>query len=147
MKHINSKDIEGILFDDIVPMLEKLKNKTTGLEYLETILYYLFNAADKINKDETIIRLNNELKNEKIKDKIMTIAEQLRQEGMEKGIEKGMEIGEKKGEAKTVFKQLTLKFQDKAEEYRDMVFNASLEDLDKMVERILTVKKIEDVFK
>ncbi len=67
-------------------------------------------------------------------------------EGRKEGLVEGKKEGKKEGMADMIFKQLKFKFGDETEKYNEQLFNASQFELEKILERILTVEKIEDVF-
>jgi len=79
------------IFDDdfdeglrkILPLLIKLKEKTTGLEYIETVVKYILNVGEKISLNEL------DQKTKKISAEgsavIMTIAEKIYSDGKEEG--------------------------------------------------------------
>ena len=93
MKHIDSSEITELLFEKLMPLIQELEQKETGLEYLETILYYLSKASPHLNKEQVIQKLQEQPESESntMQEIIMTLAEQWIQEGQEKGRQEGQE--------------------------------------------------------
>ena len=71
-------------------------SQETGLQYLETILRYLYSATDSISVEKLIAIAQHTLAKPG-GDMAMTIAEQLLTEGRKKGIDEGLEKGLEKG--------------------------------------------------
>jgi len=80
----------------------------------------------------------------------MTIAEQMRREGLERGLEQGREEGREEGHREgsvaMLTKLLTLKFGDLSLAHPSLIAEASPEQLECYVERVLTTKSIDEVF-
>jgi predicted transposase/invertase (TIGR01784 family) len=93
--------------DDLLALVLRLSQQRTGLEYIYTILYYLSNATERINREELEQAL---LRQEEQGDEIMTtIAQEYIQEGFQKGLERGIERGMERGrldEQKKIARQL-----------------------------------------
>ncbi|MEZ4529100.1 MAG: Rpn family recombination-promoting nuclease/putative transposase [Desulfobacterales bacterium] len=95
MRRIFQPDF-GAHFDGMLPLFAELSRKQTGMEYLETILRYVYDVRDDMDPEETETKLI-QVMDESRKEDIMTVAEKLRKEG---------EIrGEIRGEIKT-YRQL-----------------------------------------
>lgn len=138
MKHVDSPDLMLTLEQKLFPFVVELFGTKTGLEAIKTMLYYLSNSSDHLDKDR-VIRLFTEAPLDKMgAEVIMTLAEQWRQEGEEKGIEKG-KIG-------IVSRQLTIRFRDDAEQWLERLKELSADELDIVSERLLTAGSIADVF-
>lgn len=69
---------------------------------------------------------------------VMTLAQQWFQEGEAKG--------RAEGEAKVLIRQLTLKFGELAEPYRDRLASANVSELDAWAERVLFATSLAQVF-
>ena len=54
MKHIDSGQIKELFKTRIFGLLFELSKTKTGLEHIETLLYYLFEAAEHLEKDEAV---------------------------------------------------------------------------------------------
>jgi hypothetical protein len=76
---------------------------------------------------------------------IMTLAEKLRQEGEQRGLEKGLEQGREQGQRDLLLKQLQLRFGELNAESTLRVQEASVFELEAMVERVLTAQTLEEV--
>ncbi|PCI21653.1 MAG: hypothetical protein COB67_13920 [SAR324 cluster bacterium] len=146
MKHIDSPEITSFLHQQLFPLIQQLLEKETGLEYIETMLYYLSNTSDYLDKAE-VIEIFQELPDNRTKKVVMTLAEQWKLEGQEKGQKIGEKIGQKKGEARLIQKLLKLKFGDEATEYNSQLSEFTLEQLDQVSERILVYQNIDEIFK
>ncbi|RAK05469.1 putative transposase/invertase (TIGR01784 family) [Halanaerobium saccharolyticum] len=78
-------------FDDglreVLPLLIELREKTTGLEYIETVVKYILNIGEEISLNE----LDQKAKNISAEGSavIMTIAEKIYHDGKEEGREEG----------------------------------------------------------
>jgi len=95
MQHIFSPDF-GRRLDAMLPLFAELSRKQTGIQYLETVLRYVYSVRDDLDPGETEIKLILAMGEDK-KEDIMTVAERLRQEGEVRG--------EIRGEIKT-YKEL-----------------------------------------
>ena len=109
MRDIQRKGI-GAIFEIILEaasLLQKLKDKETGLEYFETLMRYIFSARPDLTKDDLYEWVKKiETTYPEGSEKVMTLAEILRKEGWEEGLEKG----ETKALARTVIKLLVRRF-------------------------------------
>ena len=74
----------GSHFDKMLPLFVELSWKRTGMEYLETVLRYVYDARDDLDPEETETKLVRVIDEDK-KEAIMTVAERLRQEGEIRG--------------------------------------------------------------
>ncbi len=68
------------------------------------------------------------------------------EKGLEKGIEEGLEKGLRQEACKLLTRLLTKRFGDLPEWTVEKMQNAPIEELENWIERLLTVKNIEDVF-
>ncbi len=170
MKHIDNPLLTDFLFKKLTPMFFALDEKKTGLEYLETILYYLSQGSDKLDKDYVIQNLKNYSGPKTFKEVFMTLAEQWTQEGilkgieegmlkgieegmlkgvekgMLKGVEKGMLKGKLEGEFLLIWKLLKQKFGKNAKSIKAQLEQCTPEELELVAEKILTSNTIEDLF-
>jgi len=90
LKHIFDADIADKL-PGILSLLRELMDKSTGLQYLETIIRYLFSTMEQMGAGEIDKILKKSL-SDKQGDVIMTIADELRMEGEKKGYAQGIQI-------------------------------------------------------
>jgi predicted transposase/invertase (TIGR01784 family) len=70
--------------DGMLPLFAELSRKRTGMQYLETVLRYIYNVRDDIDPEETEKKLIQVI-DEDNKEGVMTVAERLRQEGEVRG--------------------------------------------------------------
>ena len=90
LKYIFREDLREHL-PRILRLLRNLSEKRTGIEYIETILKYIINAAptENINREDLKAAVDEALPH--IGGEIMpTIADSLRQEGMQQGMQQGI---------------------------------------------------------
>lgn len=72
---------------ELISLVLELRDKSKGIEYIYTILYYLSDATDRLSRDELQVVLT---RHSEQGDRLMTtIAQEFRQEGFEKGIKQG----------------------------------------------------------
>ena len=81
---------------DILSLLNELENNESGLQYIESLLKYLMNSAEKFSFKELKEISSNSL-SDNTKEAIMTIAEELIHRGMEQGLEQGLKQGWQQG--------------------------------------------------
>ena len=58
MKHVDDPNLTPFLFETLFPMVEDLLDTKTGLEALETLLYYISKTSDRLNKDLSFPRIS-----------------------------------------------------------------------------------------
>ncbi len=142
MKNIDTDRADKIISVHMIDLLQELLQEKSGLEHIETILYYLAEAGKNLEKEE-VAQLFQELPDKpQLQEVVMTLAEQWREEGEEQGIQKGIQ----KGEALVVGKLLKLKFQVVANSHMELLDQISQEELELIAERILTCNTIDKVF-
>lgn len=134
--------------------LNELASKETAMEYLETMMLYVFNVAKDLTKEdmEKIIHEANIISSEG-SDIVMTLAEILRQEGIEigikkgieKGIEKGISIGEVKALANTAIQLLTSKLGALPQDVKTALTQADAPTLQLILTQIFTIQNIDEV--
>ena len=170
MKHVDANRVEDVLNKRTLELFQELLQEKTGLEHIETILYYLFTVGRKLDKEKVVHMIQKLPEKPELKEVVMTLAEQWKAEGLEKGIEKGIkkgiergrkegiergkkegiekgiETGRKKGQSQLVMKQLRFKFREQATPYLDHLEQASQKELELIAERILTISDINSVF-
>ncbi len=83
MRRIFSPDFSEHL-DGMLPLFGELSRKRTGMQYLETVLRYIYNVRDDIDPEETEKKLIQVIDEDK-KEGVMTVAEKLRKEGRKEG--------------------------------------------------------------
>jgi hypothetical protein len=107
LKYIFRQDLRHRL-GEIIGLLRAISERETGLEYLETILRYVANSAERVSEEELrqvvieVIAEGGEL--------MPTLVEQWlergRQEGLERGLERGREEGREEGRWEAVLTML-----------------------------------------
>ena len=84
-KHIFDPDFPQQL-KGILSLLRKVINTQTGVETLETVMRYIFSAANNITVDELKQIVEENISRDKGED-VMTLADRLREEGMQQGVQ------------------------------------------------------------
>ena len=74
----------GERFDELLPLFAELSRKRTGMEYLETVLRYVYEVRDDVDPKETENKLVGVV-DEEAKEGVVTVAEKLRKEGEIRG--------------------------------------------------------------
>jgi len=145
----------------IFPLLRDLSQPGRGLTYLESIIRYVFNAADRVSMDELKEIIEENISEDK-EELIMTLAEQLiqqgrqegRQEGKQEGIEQGIQQGIQQGKIKmardAILDILETRFSDIPESLRlkleGVIDRAVLEDLLRKAVTIASPAELEKKF-
>ncbi len=91
MRRIFSPDFSQHL-DRMLPLFAELSRKRTGMQYLETVLRYIYNVRDDIDPEKTEKKLVQVIDEDK-KEGVMTVAEKLRKEGEKRGEKRGAIYG------------------------------------------------------
>jgi hypothetical protein len=143
-KHVFAPDLQEKL-PGILSLMKTLMEKETGLQYLETVLRYLFNTIDVISA-ETIKEVAEKALSTSEGEYIMTLAEKLRKEGEIRGELKGRLEGEIRGMKDAIELGMVLKFPDQ----RDYVMAEvkKINDLDTLIkikEAIKTAKAVSEL--
>jgi hypothetical protein len=87
-KYVFHRDFERKL-PEVFSLMRSLLARETGLQYLETVLRYVFSTAENITMDELKNMVEQSVSKEG-GDTIMTLAERLITKGIEQGIEQGV---------------------------------------------------------
>lgn len=90
-KHVFDPDFRSKL-PDILSLMKTLMDKETGLQYLETILRYLFSTMDDITP-EIIKEIAEQALSRTEGEYAMTLADKLRKEGEIRGLADAVELG------------------------------------------------------
>jgi len=144
LKHIRNNDIAEKL-PGIFTLLSELATKTTGLEYLETLLRYVTSASDSVDAEMLINVLESALPN--TGETIMpTLAQKWMEEGELRGLEKGREEGRKQGEASIFNRLLQLKFKEIPSQFQAKIDEADADTLLRWGERILSAQTLDEIF-
>ncbi|EGQ26756.1 transposase [Sporosarcina newyorkensis 2681] len=149
-RDIFTKDNEG-LRESIyraVSYLKELDDKQTGLEYLETLMRYIFSAGKNLTSSEVDKLMKRiETTYPEGRDVVMTLAEGFREEGMMEGLARGEAKGEKQALVKTAIQLLTKRFGKVPEDLKDEIAQLDTVTLGVVIGDILEYKKLEDVKK
>jgi len=94
MKHISDPDLIMKL-PGIFLLMRDLLRQDTGLRYIETILRYLYSAAE--TQPEEIINVLEQTLSEEGRKMGMTAADRLRKEGYDQGVHQGIQQGIQQG--------------------------------------------------
>ncbi len=114
-------------------------------KYVDFIDYYGEVTPDE--REQILLQLEQHKGGFMIREYLMGEGKKIGlKEGEKIGVKKGEKIGVKKGKVEITLKQLNLKFRDAAQPYESRVRESSVEELDRIAERLLYAKTIEAVF-
>ncbi|MCM3798745.1 Rpn family recombination-promoting nuclease/putative transposase [Caldibacillus thermoamylovorans] len=158
LRDIFTKDIDELIHSILkcIHYLLELEDKQTGIEFLETMIRYVFSAAKYLTKDDmNKIRREIETTFPEGSEVTMTLADILREEGMkkgweeglEKGIEKGIELGQAKALSKTALQLLTAKFGVLPKELTEEISKLDVIKLELIISNIFNYNHLDDVKK
>ncbi|MBF0239427.1 MAG: Rpn family recombination-promoting nuclease/putative transposase, partial [SAR324 cluster bacterium] len=147
MKHIDDPDLPRLLFGTLFPMLWEFSRSKTGLEYLETLLYYLAKAAPNLEKESFMAEFHK-LPNPEILEEIImpTLAQQWIDEGKAEGKIEGKAEGKIEGLLSVTRKLLKVKFRDIPSEYISRLESMTIPQLETLAEKILTAQTLAELF-
>ena len=112
----------------------------SGVQALTAILCYLFEVSDP--EPSSIKELLESRVGAQTVEAYMTAAERLRQQGRAEGEAKG----EVRGRAEMLRKLITLKFGTLTPDAENLLCSATIADLDRWSERVLSAQRPEDIF-
>jgi hypothetical protein len=154
LRDIFTKDIDELIHSILkcIHYLQELEDKQTGIEFLETMIRYVFSAANNLTKrDMEVIIKEIETTFPEGSEVTMTLADILREEGMqeglEKGIEKGIELGQAKALSKTALQQLTAKFGVLPKELTEEISKLDVISLELILSNMFNYTSLDDVRK
>ncbi len=136
-KHVFDPDLQKKL-PAILSLMKSLMEKETGLQYLETVLRYLFNTMDDISA-EAIREVAEQALSAKEGAYIMTLAERLRKEGEIRGKLEG----KLEGLTDAIELGMILKFPDQVDQVMAEV--KKIKDLDTLIKIKEAIKTAKDV--
>ena len=126
--------------------LHELQDKQSAVGYIETMLRYIYEVGKDLTKEDMnrmIERLeNNELKGSEL---AMTLAEIWKNEGLQQGIQQGMQQGEKQALSRTTQTLLTQKFGELPEELKQVINQADMEVLNRIMSNVFTIATLDEV--
>ena len=88
LKHVFRQDYREKI-PEVLELLRELIEKKTGMQYIETVLRYIFHTVEGMGVDDLKPIVDEKLSEEK-GGWIMTLAEKVRNEGIEQGIQQGL---------------------------------------------------------
>jgi predicted transposase/invertase (TIGR01784 family) len=88
LKHVFRQDYREKI-PEVLKLLRELVEKKTGMQYIETVLRYIFHTVEGMGVDDLRPIVEENLSEEK-GGWIMTLAEKVRNEGIEQGIQQGL---------------------------------------------------------
>lgn len=153
-RHIFTKDSKELQQSILQSFkyLNKLEDKQTALEYLETMIRYIFSVDTSLTstEKEQIIQ-GIETTYPEGREVTMAIADKWREEGWEKGLEqglvKGMERGETKALSETAIQLLDGRFGQIPKNIKDGILTADTVTLKLLLSNIFTYESLDDVRK
>ena len=150
LRDIFTKDINELIHSILkcIHYLQELEDKQTGIEFLETMIRYVFSAANNLTKrDMEVIIKEIETTFPEGSEVTMTLADILREEGMKKGIEKGIELGQAKALSKTALQLLTAKFGVLPKELTEEISKLDVINLELILSNMFNYTSLDDVRK
>ncbi len=124
--------------------MRELARTEVGRRDLRVALRYALVVGDPPLAD--LRRLAREAAGPRMEEDIVTTAERLIAEGEAKGRAAGRAEGEARGRAETLARQLRLKFGVLSDDATRRLASASIEELDRFAERILSAATLDEVF-
>jgi len=146
LRDIFTKDIDELIHSILkcIHYLQELEDKQTGIEFLETMIRYVFSAANNLTKrDMEVIIKEIETTFPEGSEVTMTLADILREEGMQEGIE----IGQVKALSKTALQLLTAKFGVLPKELTEEISKMDVITLELIINNIFNYNHLDDVRK
>ena len=144
ISHIFDDDFDKGL-REVLPLLIELRKKTTGLEYIETVVKYILNIGEEISLSE----LDQKSKNISAEGSavIMTIAEKIYHDGKEEGKEEGKKEGKIEGKIENMHEMiefaLELKFGSKSKPFAKDI--KKIEDYEKLEEIKIAIRNYDSL--
>ena len=111
-----------------------------GAEAVAQVLRYISEVVGQMRFDEFHATINTKLP--EIEEITMTIAEELRQ----RGLQQGRQEGRQEGRAETLTKLITLKFGPLSPDRVAQIERATMEALDRTIERVLSATTLDELF-
>jgi hypothetical protein len=87
LKHIRDDDFVEF-FESLIPLLDELAERTTGLQYIETLLRYVYHTRNKQERDD-LMNLLDRAKPVVKEAAMTTIAQSIHEEGRREGRQEG----------------------------------------------------------
>ena len=127
---------------NLVDLLRQLPMDRAGQDTLAAVLCYVFEVADPEPEPQRLQGFLARNVGSQATEVVMSAAEKLRQQGRAEGRAEG----ETRGRAATLLKLLTLKFGELTVTTRKRVEASSIDQLDRLAERILSANTLREVF-
>lgn len=129
-----------------IQYLNELKDRQTGIEYLETMIRYVLSAGKSLEPHHVKQMITQiEMNYPEGSELTMTMTERWIEEGMEKGMERGMEKGGAVALAETAIQLLTEKFGEIPQDMKDDISKTDAATLKLILFNIFKYESIEDV--
>jgi len=126
----------------IFSLMRDLSHPKTGLQYLETLLRYLFSTLEDIDLLEIKGMVEKEITEEQ-GGFIMTLAEKLRNEGKEQGMQQGMQQGAKKLLCRLIARRFPVNLEDVQPIFTDL----TAEQMEELGVRLFEAESLDDIKK
>ena len=144
-KYIFTDELSARLSSILALFRTLLNQQRDGLGYLETVLRYLAQAADKLDEGALQQALNEALP--AIGGTIMpTLAETWIEQGMQKGMQEGMQEGLQQGELLTLKRQLIKRFGPLPTAIEQRLAKAGRTELEAWLDQVLDAPSLEAMF-
>ena len=131
---------------EVLELLRELIEKKTGMQYIETVLRYIFHTVEGMGVDDLKPIVDEKLSEEK-GGWIMTLAEKVRNEGIEQGIQQGIEQGIQQGLLEGITALIEIKFGESGlkllPELRKITNADRLREIKDAIRVVLDVKEVE----
>lgn len=139
MKHIFREDL-GTKLPGFLRLLKGLHDKQSALQYLETALRYVSSGGSHVSRED-LLKALNEISDDEGDDIMATLAEQWIEEGVQKGMQQGME----QGTARLLVRQISKRFQAKADSVNKILEGLKTEAIEELGERFLDAESLDEI--
>lgn len=134
------------MLSKLVDLLRALPADRAGQATLAAVVCYVLEVADPEPDTERLQAFFARNVDSSSSEVVMSAAQKLREQGKAEGLERGRAEGRAEGRATTLLKLLALKFGELPAATRKRVQAASMDELDRLTERVLSAGSLRDVF-
>ena len=150
LKHIFDPHLSDKL-PEIINLLQEISSRQTALEILEILLRYVVVSTKRYTEKDILEILNHtSIEDNIMKTFIDEYIEQGRKKGKQEGRQEGIQEGRQEGMQQAGYKilstQLTHRFGDLPKWATEKIDNADIDTLEKWSLRLLSAKKLDEVF-